>query len=601
MHAVVWKSRALAVAVIFAAAGFCLAVSTVERSGPSALPYSVGTTQTLRFTNPHVALAPSEFDLGDAGFGSTLTRYVTAEGGLKPYRFTSDEPLSLSDVTAGFPTTLQLGLSGILAGSLPPRPRDATTKVLLAFPSKTVTGSDGFRFQVTVKDAKAFAAVPNASVTGIFNLQLVDTTVVPFRFAMDSLPEARLGASYLVNLDVVGGRGGVTYSVLSAVDTATGLQVFMDDLGLFISADGSVFGRPLIAGVFALKVRCVDSRLAIALSRNGLVQDQVFNLVVRDQPVTSTDLAAVKLLVRGDLDKVSTDVLQYQGLVSTLGRTAASLLNSDFSFRLGGIFFSGRLNSKGQYAATLDDGSKVSFKVNTAQGLVDVAIKKGSFADALEAFDLVRGLNRRAVEVTIGDAVGSSEVLDLATSLTGSHYSLSYRLGSGPAGSSAAGVFQVTSVLGKDGTTKSGTVGDSWQVRFLAVPRKDVIDPLGRSQGFSGVSGATVRIGANFTQAITGAPLLVKRGDIRFKGAAGDGVKSLTFSTSRFTGKLQTSLIATGSTGIPLASQAPQFSQVFFSLGLDLDRGAAGAPFSGEHARAIFGLKRQYKDTPPRR
>jgi len=601
MCAVVWRSRALAFALVLAAASFCLAVSTFDRGAPTRDLRSVGSAVALRFTNPPVALAPAEFDLGDAGFGSTLTRYVTAEGGLKPYRFRSEGPLGLSNVIAGFPTTLQLGLSGVLAGTLPPQPRDTLTKQPLPFPSKTITGSAGFRFQVTVQDSRAFGTLLGQTLTGLFNLQLVDTATAPFRFAMDSVPDARLGASYLANLDVVGGRGALTYSVISSVDTATGLAVPMDKLGLYVAADGSIIGRPLATGVFAIKVRCVDSRRGIALSRNGLVQDQVFNFTVRDQPIASTDLATLQCSVRGDFDQGTHDVLQYRGLVSTLGRTTASLLNSDFSFRLGGILVSGRLDNKGQSSATLLDGSKLKFKVNTANGFVDIAVKSGSFANALQAFNLRSGLTRQPVEVTVGDAVASSEVLDFKTSVSGSHYALSYRFGSGSTGSSAAGVFQITSVLGRDGTALSGPAGDSWRVLFLASPRTAVQDPQGRSQGFTGITGATVRIGAAFAQPLVGAPLLASQGNLKFSGFPGSGVKSFALSTSRFTGKLLTNVLSTGGTGIPLASQAPQFGQLFFPLGLDLARGASAAPYSGEHARAIFGLKQQYKDTPPRR
>ena len=37
---------------------------------------------------------------------------------------------------------------------------------------------------------------------------------------------------------------------------------------------------------------------------------------------------------------------------------------------------------------------------------------------------------------------------------------------------------------------------------------------------------------------------------------------------------------------------------LFFPLGIDLTRGTTLAPFTGEHARRIFGYKTQYTDQP---
>ena len=48
------------------------------------------------------------------------------------------------------------------------------------------------------------------------------------------------------------------------------------------------------------------------------------------------------------------------------------------------------------------------------------------------------------------------------------------------------------------------------------------------------------------------------------------------------------------------ASGSPKSGNVFFPLGVDLVR-LSGAPYTGEHARRIFGYKNQYRDTPPKR
>ncbi|MGD0093885.1 MAG: hypothetical protein ABSE73_28585 [Planctomycetota bacterium] len=557
---------------------------------------------TLRFTNPPVAVAPAEFDLGDAGFGSTVTRYITADGGLRPYRFTSDGPLGLPNVIAGYTTTLQMGLSGVLSGLLPAQLL-GTNRVPLPFPSTIVTGSQGFRFQVVVRDSKGgIGSAVGAATTGFFNLHLVDTLLEPFRFAMDSVPDAHLGAGYLANLDVVGGRGGLTFSVLSISNTVTGAPLTVDNLGLYLSADGAISGRPLMAGVFALKVRCIDSRRLIAQSRNGLAQDQVFILAVRDQPVTSSDVATLKFMVHGDYSQAGHDGLQYTALVNMLGQSAASLLNSDFSFRFGGLVVAGRLDNKGRFAGFLPDGIAIAkVKVDTVNGLVNISIRNGSFSSVLNSATLSGITLREPVEVTIGDIVAGSEVLDLTVQGYGTRYVLNYSFGS--KGSNPAGIFQITRVLGRDGTSLSGLAGDSWLVNFLAAPRLAVKDPLGRRQGFDDFTGATVRIGASFQQALVSAQLVSAASSLSFTGDSISYVKSFKLNTTRFVGRLETRVLsATGlyGTGIPLASQAPQFGPLFFPLGLDLARGPADAPFSGEHGRRIFGLKNRYKDVPPR-
>lgn len=596
MRAVVWRSRTLAMALVFAAAGFCLALTSPDQGGPGASMRAVGTGTPLRFTVPPVASVPAEFDLGDAAFGSTITRYITAEGGLRPYRFRSEGKYSLANVIEGYQTTLQLGLSGVLAGSLPPRQyTPPPNKEPLPFPAKTVTNTEGFRFQVSVMDAKGTNL--QETRTGMFNLFLVDSKI--FHFAIDRLPDARLGANYLASLDVVGGRGATTYSLLSAADATTGAPVASNDLGVFLTSDGAVTGCPLLVGVFALKVRCTDSRNQWALSRNQLATDQVFNLIVRDEPFTSSDMLTTQCKVRGDMRTETRDMLSYRGLVNMLGQDTVNLVNSDFTFRLGGVAISGRLDTKGQFATVLADRSIVKVKVNVTRGTVDVTIKQGSFSTRLEAPSLKAGLNRKPVQVTIGDAVACSEVLDFDTDLAGTRYALNYRLGN--TGANAAGAFQITSVKGKDGTTLSGLPGDAWRVCFLALPRSGVRDPAGRKQGFDHVSSATVRIGSSFSQFLTGAPLRVTAGGIKFGGSTPDGVRRFVLGTKSFVGRLDTSVLSTKITGIPLASEAPRYGTVFFPLGLDLVRGAGEAPFSGEHARHIFGLKNQYRDQPPKR
>jgi hypothetical protein len=357
-------------------------------------------------------------------------------------------------------------------------------------------------------------------------------------------------------------------------------------------------GRPLVAGSYLLRVRCTDSRKAIANNRSNSGQDQSFILTILDNPVTDTSLITSQCRVRGDISKGAGDSLNFKGFINVLGQDNFTLLNSDFTFRLGSIVVNGRLDNKGRFAAILPDFSKANVKVDHAKGIVNVTISRGTFTKAL-GFDVTPpkpGTTRKAVEVSVGDAVSATEVLDFETDVSGSKYTLNYRLGS--KGTSAAGGFQLVSVKGKDENTFSGQPGDEWRTKFLAVARSGVTDASGLKQGLTNISGVTVRVGLNFIQTLTG---LKSSGDsVKFSGSV-TGVKKFSFSAKNGKGVMNSNALSAVSTGIPIAGQSIRAANVFFPLGVDFTRGAGNAPFTGEHARRIFGLKNQYRDQPPAR
>ena len=588
MRILMAHSRTLAVGLVFALAGFCYAVSNtaIETLHSNAEIRSVGSGITLRFTNPLVS-STTEYDLGDASFAGTIVRYVTAEGGIRPFRFTSDGSLSLANAIEGTFSSLDLGLSGVLAGTL---------SNTISSASKTVTGAPGFRFQVRVQDARGNSS---DSATGTFNLFLVNSAN-QFRFAIDKLPDARLAATYVSRVEVIGGKFPLVFSLVSVANASTGATSTPESLGLFLSSDGTLMGRPLATGTFSLKIRCTDVSGSIAKNRANSTSDGTFTVIIKDSPVTSTDNLTTACNVRGGIGTVGADMLRYSGYINVLGQDNFNLLNSAFSFRLSGIGISGQLDKKGMLAQNLSDGSKVKVKVSAKSGRIDVSISKGSFSNALTATALVDGVNtRKALQVTVGDAVVSSEVLDFDTRTSGDKYTLDFKLGRN--GSSAAGAFQIVSVKGKDDTTSGGLPGDAWRVMFIAEPRSGITAAGGLSQGLDNVTSATVRIGQSFSQNLLGATVEAAGNKLSFHGDRSSGVKRLTLDARRFTGHLETNVLSTKSTGIPQASQSPAFGNIFFQLGVDLVRGTFGTPFSGEHARRIFGLKNQFKDAPPGR
>jgi hypothetical protein len=578
------------VGLVFAVAGFCFAVSTgVPTEQPADVSArAVGTSFPLRFTNPLVP-ATVEYDLGDAALGSTdarvITRYVTAEGGLRPYRFTSTGPNSLTNAVQGTLSSLVLGVSGALVGTMP-------YSLAVGNPlHTTVLGTPGLHFQVTVEDSRGTSST---SQTAWFNLFLYDRNAVPFRFAMDRLPDARLCSSYVSRVDVIGGTAPYTYSLVSV--TGPGISS-NDDLGVFVTSDGAVIGNPLAEGTFTLVIRCTDAAGAVAAGRNGSGSSQAFLLNVLPNPIVSSDLLTLSCVVKGDAGNLGRDTLKFTGIVNAQGQDLAELMNSSFSFQLGNISASGKLGRSGSLKQRQTDGSELSVKINPNSGTLDVKIKKGVFATALNAAALIDGqLTRRPLQVTIGDALVSSEVLDFETSVRGSRYALNYKLGRN--GSSAAGGFLVTNVKGKDGVGSGGLPGDAWRVGFLAAARKGL--RTATNPGLNDISGVTIRVGANFVQALTG-PGFKSRGDrTSFSGGRAGNVSKFTFNARMSKGTLNTNVLTFKSTGIPQAINAVKYGNVYFPLGVDITR-SAGASFTGEHSRRVFGFGKQYKDSPPRR
>lgn len=584
MRAAVWNSRCLALAVVFAVAGFCYGLSTSQGpSRPGVAARGVGTGGVpLQFTNPLFPGAGlNQFDLGDACFGSAITRYVTAAGGLRPYRFRSEGPQSLESVLEGTRSSLQLGISGVISGSAP-----------VSFPTRAGVPPI-INFLVTVTDARGSNAV---STSGFFNISLFNSLNL-FRFGISELPRGFLASNYLTRVPVLGGREPLTFSIVSLSD-GTGAALNLErDLGLSLSSDGTILGRPLRLGTFALTLKCVNDTGRVALNRANTTPNQTLALVIMNNPVTSTDLVTVSARVKGKIGSEGKDSLKYKGMINTLGVDRFQLLNSDFSFRLGGVGFSGRLDRKGRFSGELADGSKGKIKVNLKKGSVDISLRAATFDTALDAANLTTPTARKAVQVTIGEAVASSEVLDFTSKLSGLSYSLKYNLGRN--GGPAAGAFQILSVKGTDSTTQSGLPGDKWNVRFISAPRSGVVS-AGQTQGFDGATALTTRIGANFVQTVRGAELRISERKISFKSSSGEGVKSFALNSKSFKGIVSTFALSEKSTNIPQAIRAALLGEPFFQLGVDLERGT-NAPFSGEHARRIYGLGKKFSDSPPSR
>ncbi len=593
-------SRATGLGLVCALAGFAFAVSTGQSQSDSAAaaPRAVGSYVPLRFTTPHLlgtsgnVLNPLEYDLGDALFGSVITRYVTAEGGIKPYRFTTMGTQSLPNVIANTTSTLKLGISGVVAGKTPDT---------VAVNSTTFTGAPGLRFQVTVTDS---ILAGSTAKSGFFNLALFSKATTPFRFANDTIPSASLDAPYFARADVLAGRGTITTTVLSVTDMGTGAPLtpaMFAKLGMFLGTDGAFYGRPLAVGTYSITVRATDAFGAIALSRNNPnTVDQTFTLVVNDNPVTSSDTMTQSCRVSGDTSRGGADSLRLKGLINILGQDQFSLANSDFSFHLGSISFSGRLDRHGNLTQTTSNGSKFSVKINARTGTITIMTSRGTFINGFDLTGIKNGdIVRRPIQIVVGEAVNSVEVIDFLASVDGTRYQFNFM--QGRSGQNASGGFQIVSVKGRDGVALNGQPGDAWHVGFVAQPRAGVTNPSGLREGIDNITAVNVRIGTNFAQAITGGGIIGAGPNIHFVGGPVDGLQSFKLSTISSKGLLNTRILSTVSTSIPLAADALKTNNIFFSLGIDVRRGSLDATYIGEHARRIFGFGTKYTDKPSAR
>lgn len=587
--------RSIGIGLFFALAGFSYALATaLPQTAPIGVgARAVGTYLPLRFTTPNVkdaggvTLDPNEYDLGDAAFGSTIIRYITAEGGIKPYRFTSTGPNSLANVIANTSSTLELGISGVFAGRAPDSVNANT---------KTFLGTPGLRFQTTVTDARG---TNSASATGFFNLFLVDSATSPFRFANDTIPSARLDSAYVASINLIGGTFPTFMTETAVTNTADGSSLRLSDLGLFLSASGRIYGRPLAVGTFQITVRAFDGFGFIAKSRrNANANDQTFTLNVGDYPVTSSDMMTLSCSVSGDLNSPGRDIIRLKGVINALGMDQTSLVNSDFAFHLGGVGFSGRLDKKGSVTVrSFFDGATYSAKVNARAGTITITCSRGTFSGALNLAGVVSGNTvRRPLEVTIGNSVVSSEVIDFIATVDGNSYRLDFS--QGRTGQNASGGFQITSVIGRDDLSLNGQPGDAWRVKFLALPRAGVTNPAGLREGIDNITGVNVRIGSNFQQAITGGGIIGAGPTIKFVGGPIDGIQSFNLSTRTSKGTINTRTLSAFDTNIPQAQNALNFSNLFFQLGIDVQRASLDQPYHGEHARRIFNIGKKYTDRP---
>lgn len=568
--------RTLALGLVLATAGFCFAVNSAGQRSAAGAPEAGGRavgSSTLHFTNALLTgaapLQADTFDLGDACFGSQITRYLSAGGGLRPYGFAEFNKSLVSQLAVN--SSLGLAAGGCLEGSI-------------------VTGSiSPLVFQAVVNDS---AAVSPFFTGGNFQLNVVTCPPQMFRFAVDKVNNGVVGQSYISKLEVLGGNKTVTFSVMPNTLTVDGAPKgstgSLDAIGLSLAADGTITGRPLQAGNVSFIARAVDSIKRIAMDRQNAVQDQLVTFSIEDNGIAASDYTTISVRVKGDVGQLNKDTVNFSGYINASGGSIKSLNGSDFMFALGGATFKGRFNEKGKVVnqrggpLVFEDGSRMSASVNARSGQLSGVITNASLAKKIDAINITdRSTRRYSIGMGVCNLLHAADVIEFATKRSGDKFQLDYKLGK--TGTPLAGGFQIIGVKGSDKTTIAGLTGVQWAVKFLAIPRFGI----DQNAGLDALNSVNVRIGTRFTQKLTTLTSNA-RGDTQFSSKfPGETVSKFQLNSRNFRGQLLTQPLSFNATGIQPASSAGAASAANFSLGLDLDRTGGNADFSGEAAKHI--------------
>jgi hypothetical protein len=596
--------RMFALSMVMATLGFCYATATSNSAGrgldgsagASADSRAVGSS-ALRFTNALILdrTAPTTdiFDLGDACFGSFVTRYISAFGGVRPYKMSGTA--SLNTILAPG-SSLSLGAAGCLMGSV------ANGTVF----NGIFSANPGFEIVATDSTGTVVQ-----TARGQFFLNMVTCGFNTFQFAVDRINNGVLGQSYISKLETVGGNAPVVFSVLpntlTVNGTAVGVAGGLEAIGLSLAEDGTIFGRPLVTGLVTFRARATDLLRRTARERpityvNGIqvtkvpgtALDQVISFNIEENNVSATDMTMLSVAVKGDLGKANKDTIKFSGIVNLSGQGSAILNGSDFAFRIGGATYSGKFNVKGQIVnqrggpLVFADGTTMKATVNARSGQVKGQINKANLSKLLAADTLTDRSTRRAgMSMVFCSFVAASDMLEFATRVKGNKYAMDYKIGK--IGTCLAGGFQMVSVKGSDKLDIAGAEANIWTTKFFAIPRFGI----DTNPGLDNINSITVRIGTRFTQVIS-SPFLLSSA----KGAAklapqktkGPIVQKLQLNPLKFTGSLTTTPLSRFATGISTARAAANAGagNANFNLGFDVDRRPGSADFVGEYGKQLY-------------
>ena len=598
--------RTLAIAVFASVIGFSYAIVTqasanAPTSSSAVASRSVG-SGTLRLLAPVFIPNDLDCDLGDALFGTVITRYVTATGGLRPFSFSSTG-------TPGKPSDLIVLPSGVATGMI------------------SATGAPptvSFSVFVTTSAERDIANTPTPSATKIFHLAMFPTGSQVYRFANDHLNNGVLGQAYIGKVDTIGGKGSVVYTIVAGTVTLNGQPLgtgnsLEDAMGLSFATDGTLYGRPLKTGLITFKAHAVDSAKRVAKDRTNSVFDQLYTFNIENGNVTASDATILAISTKGDTALVNADSLKFTAFMNLGGKNpsaltskvnpdgSTTLINNQFSFLFGSNVYSGFLNNQGKVLTPqgqpliFPDGTALKCTVDPVNGtitgqLLHANLSAGVNATAIEN----RSTKRVAVAIIIYNIVVATDTVEFQTKHIGTKYALTYLIGR--TGRPLGGVFQVFDARGSDAFDIGGNPADTWISKFLIAPRFGIDDIDNETvPGYSQLTNINVRIGTKFiggypdsnTSQIVPIPALAlatkKNGSISYI-SSGNGayVKSLTINPASLSGIVITNALSINTTGLPQAHSLPAATANFFNLGIDINRPLPASSFTGEDAKALI-------------
>jgi len=543
------QAHAVLFSVFVAALCFSWALATSETApAVRATASPRGAATQLRISNPFllagvdplypnggdVAADPAGFDLGDAYLGSQIVRFVNALGGFQPYTFLS------SSIGSNSSPGLRLDPSGLVIGAVPvggPVPATFTTEVLDAAGSVR---------------------------TGYFRLGTMAPGAGGFRFALDRLPAAQVGVDYITTLDAVGSDPSTTfYSVVGGSALFNGAAIAgLEYVGLTLSDDGTLAGRPLESGTLSFTARATSGQ-AVARNRPGTAPDQPLTVQIAGISAVQSAMGTTSAAIKGDSRKPGKGSLSLKALLNLDGNTLRDFANGFFGLRLGGAVFGTKLNSSGQSRT-----GNLRVSLDAIRGILSVQLRNTDMTAVFPPASLPDlGTQTVVFELEIGSTYRAAEPVEFDVRSSGQAFKMQYRLGQQR---QLGGLFQIYRV--KAAEFGSGTV---YKTNFLISHVK------GRSaETFGNGLEATVFVGTNFFESV---PL--RRGQGRFSPP---GLRSLRIDARHKLGTLETYPLTEDQTGIPPPSQGLGQMQTFlFSMDLTTDT----LFFSGDASQRIFPVR----------
>lgn len=437
----------------------------------------------------------SYYELGDIAAGEPFERMIHIAGGNAPYRIVVTAFVEVSGGTASdvvIDDEIALSDAGVVSG--------------------TYTGTDEeIFFDVRVVDSLG------TELTGIFHL-LVDTTG-SFRFAQDRLAGAQLGLNYVTRIDTVNNLGEpVFFNVEAGSITLDGGDIDdLEEIGLTLNADGTLYGRPLQTGTLQFTCVADDGSGALAVDYADVGDDfQVFTVEIEDMTQAMSTVMLFTAQIKGNLEKTQVDSVAMKGLLDLNGQLLANLAGRPVTLRIGGgpegtgapygraytAIVNGSGKAKSDALGEDDDFNEIvidkfSFSVN-AKGFFSAKIKATDLLAAVNAENLTDdGTARIFIEIAAGRLL-AVEALELPVHIAGTRYEMRYALNrETQKGQPLAGGCQAFAIAGTDVGAGGLEPGDKWVLRFFGTPRFGI-----DGSDLFGTGSATLRIGDAFEQSM---------------------------------------------------------------------------------------------------